>query len=336
MATSVGAAPEGSGDLCARMSAVARMVIVGGGPGGYEAALVAAQVGAEVTLVDRDGLGGSAVLTDVVPSKALITVADVMDEVNDSRALGVRFDGEVGVDLAVVNERLQGAGDGAVRRRRGAPAGGRRPGRCAASGRLDGPDRVVADARGRWRGDAGGRRDPGRHRCAPARARHRAARRRADPVAGPSSTTSTELPERADRGRARVSPALSSPAPTRRWASQVTLVSSRDRVLPGEDADAAAVLEEVFERRGMTVLSRSRAVAVDAHGGRRARSSCRTAEPSTGSHVLMAVGSVPNTDGLGLDGGRGRASTTAASSRSTGCRGRAPAGSTPPVTAPAC
>ena len=43
--------------------------------------------------------------------------------------------------------------------------------------------------------------------------------------------------------------------------SQVTLVSSRDRVLPGEDADAAQVLEEVFERRGMTVLSRTRAVA---------------------------------------------------------------------------
>ncbi len=118
---SVGAAPEGTGDLCARMSAVAQMVIIGGGPGGYEAALVAAQVGAEVTLVDRDGLGGSAVLTDVVPSKALITVADVMDEVNDSRALGVRFDGEVGVDLAVVNGRLEVVGDRSVGRRRGAP-----------------------------------------------------------------------------------------------------------------------------------------------------------------------------------------------------------------------
>ena len=44
-----------------------RVVIVGGGPGGYEAALVAAQVGGEVTLVDRDGLGGAAVLTDCVP-----------------------------------------------------------------------------------------------------------------------------------------------------------------------------------------------------------------------------------------------------------------------------
>jgi dihydrolipoamide dehydrogenase len=81
--------------------------------------------------------------------------------------------------------------------------------------------------------------------------------------------------------------------------SHVTLVSSRDRVLPGEDADAAAVLEEVFARRGMRVLPRSRAV-----------SALRTADGVVveledgrslgGSHVLMAVGSVPNTEGIGL------------------------------------
>ncbi len=43
-----------------------RVVVVGGGPGGYESALVAAQLGAEVTVVDRDGLGGAAVLTKTV------------------------------------------------------------------------------------------------------------------------------------------------------------------------------------------------------------------------------------------------------------------------------
>ena len=42
------------------------VVILGGGPGGYEAALVARQLGGEVTLVERDGLGGAAVLTDCV------------------------------------------------------------------------------------------------------------------------------------------------------------------------------------------------------------------------------------------------------------------------------
>jgi dihydrolipoamide dehydrogenase len=82
--------------------------------------------------------------------------------------------------------------------------------------------------------------------------------------------------------------------------SEVTLVSSRDRVLPGEDADAAQVLEDVFKRRGMTVLSKSRAGAVRRSGDRVLVSldDGRTVE---GSHCLMAVGSIPNTAGLGLE-----------------------------------
>jgi NAD(P)H dehydrogenase (quinone) len=81
--------------------------------------------------------------------------------------------------------------------------------------------------------------------------------------------------------------------------ARVTLISSRDRVLPGEDADAAAVLEDVFRRRGMTVLSRSRASAVRREGDGVVVSLAdgRTVE---GSHALMAVGSIPNTDRLGL------------------------------------
>ena len=89
-----------------------------------------------------------------------------------------------------------------------------------------------------------------------------------------------------------------------RSARDVMLVSSRDRVLPGEDADAAEVLEDVFRRRGMNVHvplpGRSRSsgagdgVVVTLADG-------RTVE---GSHCLMAVGSVPNTDGIGPGGGR--------------------------------
>ena len=75
------------------MGAMTRVVIVGGGPGGYEAALVAAQLGAEVTVVDRDGLGGSCVLTDCVPSKTLIATAEVMTSAADCGALGVRIAG---------------------------------------------------------------------------------------------------------------------------------------------------------------------------------------------------------------------------------------------------
>jgi dihydrolipoamide dehydrogenase len=82
--------------------------------------------------------------------------------------------------------------------------------------------------------------------------------------------------------------------------SQVTLVSSPDRVLPGEDGDAARVIEDVFRRRGMTVLSQSRATSV-----RRTADGVlvRLADGRevAGTHCLMAVGSVPNTAGLGLE-----------------------------------
>jgi pyruvate/2-oxoglutarate dehydrogenase complex dihydrolipoamide dehydrogenase (E3) component len=82
--------------------------------------------------------------------------------------------------------------------------------------------------------------------------------------------------------------------------SEVVLVSSRERVLPGEDPDAATVIEDVFRKRGMEVLSRSRMESVS-----------RTADgvlvrlvdgrEVAGTHALLAVGSVPQTRGIGLE-----------------------------------
>ena len=90
---------------------------------------------------------------------------------------------------------------------------------------------------------------------------------------------------------------------------EVTLVSSRDRVLPGEDADAAAVLEEVLTRRGMHVLARSRMASVTRDGDAVTvtLTDGRTVE---GSHCILALGSVPNTERPRARGGRGRDSTT--------------------------
>jgi len=81
--------------------------------------------------------------------------------------------------------------------------------------------------------------------------------------------------------------------------AKVTLISSRDQVLPGEDQDAAHVLEKVFKRGGMQVLSKSRADKVERteKGVAVTLSDGRTVE---GSHCLMAVGSIPNTAGIGL------------------------------------
>src|SRR6185437_9202739 len=81
---------------------------------------------------------------------------------------------------------------------------------------------------------------------------------------------------------------------------KVTVVSSRDRVLPHEDADAAAVLEEVFAERGTTVVKHARASSVERtpDGVLVKLDDGRTVEAS---HALMTVGSVPNTADIGLE-----------------------------------
>ena len=92
---------------------VHHIVIIGGGPGGYEAALAGRQLGAKVTLIEANGVGGNAVLTDVVPSKSLIATAEAANRVSHASNLGIYFalDGktikpQMKVDLGAVNRRL--------------------------------------------------------------------------------------------------------------------------------------------------------------------------------------------------------------------------------------
>ena len=279
-----------------------RVVIVGGGPGGYEAALVAAQLGAEVTVVDRDGLGGSCVLTDCVPSKTLIATAEVMTLAADSGDLGVRIaterpaPGLVTVDLAQVNERVKRlaaaqSDDIQARLERESVRVVR------ARGRLDGPSRVLATA------------EDGTVSAFDADAVLVATGARPRVVAGAKPDGERiltweqvydldGLPEKLVVVGSGVTGAEFASA-YNALGSEVVLVSSREHVLPGEDADAAQVLENVFRRRGMQVLGRSRAAAATrtADGIVVTLSDGTTVE---GSHCLMAVGSIPNTEGVGL------------------------------------
>jgi pyruvate/2-oxoglutarate dehydrogenase complex dihydrolipoamide dehydrogenase (E3) component len=279
-------------------------VIIGGGPGGYEAASAAAQLGAEVTIVDSDGIGGSAVLTDCVPSKTLIATAEVMTQVEEAGELGLRVTGDgasddsdpansVRVDLSVVNDRVKrlalAQSDGITRR-----LDAEKVRLVHGRGRLDGPETVVVDGtEERLDADvvliATGARpriltgsEPDGERI----------------LTWEQLYELQELPERLIVVGSGVTGAEFASAYDA-LGSDVVLVSSRDRVLPGEDADAAAVLEEVFTRRGMTVLGQSRAESVkrDGDGVVVTLTDGRTVE---GSHALLAVGSLPNTENMGL------------------------------------
>lgn len=278
------------------------MAVLGGGPGGYEAALVGVQLGARVTLVERDGLGGSAVLTDCVPSKTLVATAEVVTLAREAGALGLTSgdaDGSppaVGVDLARANARVLGLAraqsEDIARRlaREGVEV-------LAGTGRLVEGGILVQLA------DGGGERAVPADVVLVATGAHPRLLPGAEPD-GERVLTWTQVyglrdlpPELVVVGSGVTGAEFANAYQA--LGSHVTLVSSRDRVLPGEDADAAAVLEEVFGRRGMTVLSRARAQAVTrtADGVRVELADGRVV---TGSHCLLAVGSVPNTAGIGL------------------------------------
>lgn len=288
-----------------------RIVVLGGGPGGYEAALAGVQQGAEVTVVERAGVGGSAVLTDVVPSKTLIATANSMGAIQRIARLGVRFSvpneqgravaPEVAVDLRAVNRRLKDlANQQSADMRANLEEAGVRI--VIGDGRLDGPGRViVSTGRGRTAHDFD-------EIEAETTVVAVGASPRKLPTALPDGErilTWTQLYELDDVPEHMI--VVGSGVTGAEFASaymqlgsEVTLISSRDRVLPGEDADAAELLEHVFERGGMHLKSNSRATKVEREGDEVVVTLSDGTE-IRGSHCLMAVGSIPNTAGIGLE-----------------------------------
>ena len=265
------------------MWSVTRVVIVGGGPGGYEAALVAAQLGADVTIVDRDGLGGSAVLTDCVPSKTLIAAVSGVRRA-DSLDLGALNQRIIALAQAQSTDIADRLGRDGVRI-------------IAGRGVLRSAEEVLASHH------------TGQEEILPADVVLLATGARprvlADAVPdGERILTWEQLYDLAEMPRHLI--VVGSGVTGAEFASaynavgcEVTLVSSRDHVLPGEDPDAAAVVEDVFAERGMTVLSRSRAVSARRVGDA-VEVGLEDGRVIEGSHALLAVGSIPNTDEIGL------------------------------------
>ncbi|MCG2805498.1 NAD(P)H-quinone dehydrogenase [Propionicimonas sp.] len=278
------------------------VVILGGGPGGYEAALVARQLGGEVTLVERRGLGGSAVLTDVVPSKTLIAAAEAMTKIGKAEELGLRLDDDtrrlrdaVRVDMAKVNARIKALAKAQS---------------DDISARLEAEGVRIINGTGRLAGT----------RAVIANTAEGEQRLTADIVLVATGAQPRELDAAKPDGKRIFNWAqiynlvevpehlivVGSGVTGAEFASaytalgvKVTLVSSRDKVLPGQDSDAADVIQQVFQSSGMTILSRARAVGAEVRGDEVVVSLADGTEV-IGSHCLMAVGAVPNTAGIGL------------------------------------
>src|SRR5262245_35847175 len=82
-----------------------RFVIIGGGPAGNTAATTAARLGAEVTLIERDIVGGAAHLWDCIPSKAMIATAGAKSFIDRSEGMGLD-DTDVGIDITALKGRI--------------------------------------------------------------------------------------------------------------------------------------------------------------------------------------------------------------------------------------
>jgi len=287
---------------------VTSIVIIGGGPAGYEAALVGAQLGAEVTVVERDGMGGACVLADCVPSKTFIASSGALTSVRDSGALGVRAGdvAQASLDPHTVHGRvtaLAAAQSADIRSRLAREgvsviSGSARladtaPGLARHVVRVETPDggqdidsQVVLLATGSDPRILAGA-EPDGERILTWRQVYELEKFPEHLVVVGSGVTGAEF----------ASGYLEAGVP-------VTLVSSRDRVLPGEDADAADVLEQVFTKRGGQIVKQARASGVwrDGNsGGGGVIVSLEDGREIRGSHALMTVGSVPNSTGLGLE-----------------------------------
>ena len=257
---------------------------------------MAAQLGAEVTVIDEDGLGGACVLTDCVPSKTLIESSTLMTSVGRSASLGLQLTGGanpvVEVDASALYARIKAlaaaqsnditervAAEGVrVIQARGRLTG---PHTIEAAGTTVGADVVLiaAGASPRVLPDA----VPDGERILTCRQLYDLTELPGELIVVGSGVTGAEFAS-AYQG----------------LGSQVTLVSSRDRVLPHEDKDAAVVIEGVFRRHGMNVLGRSRAAAVHRKGDS-AVVTLADGRTVTGSHCLLTVGMVPGTAGLGCE-----------------------------------
>jgi dihydrolipoamide dehydrogenase len=290
-----------------------RIVIIGGGPAGYEAALVAAARGrevAEVTVVDSDGIGGACVLWDCVPSKTLIASSGVRTELRRAAPLGFDIAVEdAKISLEQIHNRVK-----TLAKSQSTDIGHEllRAGVNVVQGRAELVDDVSGMAQ---------------HRVKVTTVDGRVGVLRGDvvliatgasprvlPNASPDGERIlnwrqlyelTELPEHLIIVGSGVTGAEFCNAYTE-LGVQVTVVASRDQILPHEDSDAAAVLEEAFAERGVKLVKNARAESVTrisrTQGGQDGvlvtMADGRTVE---GTHALMTVGSVPNTSGLGLD-----------------------------------
>jgi pyruvate/2-oxoglutarate dehydrogenase complex dihydrolipoamide dehydrogenase (E3) component len=274
-----------------------RFVVIGGGPAGNQAATTAARLGAEVTMIERDVIGGAAHLRDCIPSKAMIATGGAMDDLRKAPGMGL-VEVTPGVDLGSLRARIAHIEDrlehsvSSLLRDQGVRT-------IAGTGRLVGPHEVEVTPN-----DGG------------------------DPEVLPADTvvlstgSRPRIPDFAPIEHPRVLSTRDAYPPPEMpshlivigsgvtgvefvhmfsaFGCDVTLIVSRQQVLPQKDPEVAAVLEDDFLRRGVKLFKGARAERIEADDDGVAVH-CDDGRVARGSHALLCIGAIPNSEELGLE-----------------------------------
>ena len=288
-----------------------RIVIIGGGPAGYEAALAGAKYGAEITIIEDQGMGGNSVVLDCVPSKSFIAGANIKTDLRraDDMELNEGI-GKAQLSISALNQRVQDLAakqSGDIRNTMDSL------GARVIDGRAHFPEDQQADAFGGHKVTAVFNED-GHEETLDADLVLVAtgATPRILPGAQPDGEriltwqqvyNLTELPEHLIVVGSGVTGAEFVSA-FAELGVKVTMVASRDRILPHDDADAADVLETVLSERGVELEKHARVSEVkrtDGDGGEGVVVITDDGREIHGSHALLSIGSIPNTSNMGLE-----------------------------------
>ncbi len=271
-----------------------RFVIIGGGPAGNTAATVAASLGAEVTLIEDNIVGGAAHLWDCIPSKAMVATGNELTELAHAKTMGLDASGQL--DVVALRERISGM-EGKLS--------------SSVSGLLESQGVRLIRGRGRL---------VGAYRVA-AESEQGTEELEADAILLATGSR-PRVPEWATIDGERILTTRQAYPPpdipehlvvigsgvtgvefTHMFSalgSAVTLIVSRQQVLPYKDPEVAAVLEDEFLRRGVKLLKGARAISIGREGDK-VFIACDDGRAVDGSHALLCIGSVPNSEGLGVE-----------------------------------
>ncbi|MDQ8044671.1 MAG: dihydrolipoyl dehydrogenase [Solirubrobacteraceae bacterium] len=267
------------------------LVVIGSGPGGYVAAIRAAQLGLSTAVVEKDTVGGRCLNVACIPAKAVLRSADVLSEIEEAAEFGITV-GAPTVDFDQVNERRKSVistltgGVAGLLKKNGVEY-------IEGFGKLTADGNVEVDGYGTLTVGKGVLLATG------------SVKRAIPGISYGERVIGTEeawalpaIPETLAVVGAGASGSEIASAYAR-LGSKVTLLEGLDRVVPSEDADISRVVARGFKKQGIDVLTKTFAENVREEGGKVVYSA--GGEERSADYLVIATGRGPDVEGLGLD-----------------------------------